>query len=818
MAKTLYFLKYNNYANRIMKRENSLSDYLAASYDNTYIQKIEDCKLWNPNDGITTSITTPLNTDFTIEPDYLLATDPTTGAIDSKWFVVECVRTLKGQYTCALKRDVFAEAWDELMTSTCNIDRAILSKYNKLIFNSEPITVNEILTDETLIKDKTGCPWIVFYAKQKPDFQITIPKDTFSYAQETNLSKDDWIAANTFVAYSGISTQAAMGQIYLSYKLDADGSLGIFDTFPQGLITPLDQYDAWHRWEIDEDVLDGVYPKDMPRITAIETAYNRAQTTMGRLMNYINTIAVTPPKSAAEKNATLLLDGQIIYSSADDKYYQVVVNPSSYLLRIVRDHLDNTSASDNLYNYVVDTIRTTTNCSAMTAFTAPAKDEIFYTMTYQDISVDLIAVADYEGYQAQLPALGTTTIDSAYNMWCMPYGEITMKVESAPTKTSDGKLNLRIAKAMMEKASTDLIYDFQILPFCPLPDEVVVNGGIQIDSDSMYAGGILTDPYTILNENNSTVGYIFACPNSTFKRQIMLDDPITVDDPKLRNITDVWRLYSPNYSSSFEFSAAKNDGITGFNIRCTYMPISPYIRVAPIWGGLYGEQFFEDDPRGLICRGDYSLPRTQSAWVQYQEQNKNYEAIFDRQIENMDVMRKYERINQIVAAGAGGVQGASKGAKLGTALAPGAGTIAGAVGGAAAGLGAGVADVFLGEARYSESKSYATDMHVLQLGNVQAMPRTLSKTTAFNIDNRYFPVLALYRCSSDELVSVANFIKNRSMDVGTIGSPSNFVNNTWEFAEDRGFMQGSIIYIDTIHDTHFVDELNKEFQKGVYQR
>ena len=58
------------------------------------------------------------------------------------------------------------------------------------------------------------------------------------------------------------------------------------------------------------------------------------------------------------------------------------------------------------------------------------------------------------------------------------------------------------------------------------------------------------------------------------------------------------------------------------------------------------------------------------------------------------------------------------------------------------------------------------------------------------------------------------------MTVGIIDKPINYNDNTWSFGttEARGFIQGSIINIDSIHDTHFVDELNSEFGKGVYLR
>ena len=134
-----------------------------------------------------------------------------------------------------------------------------------------------------------------------------------------------------------------------------------------------------------------------------------------------------------------------------------------------------------------------------------------------------------------------------------------------------------------------------------------------------------------------------------------------------------------------------------------------------------------------------------------------------------------------------------------------------------------MADLYIGGRRYEENRSYATDLHKLELANVQAMPEALARTTAFNIDNRYFPVYTVYYPTNEEVNYVVNYINNHSMSVGIVDFPRNYVSNRWESVlgadpEDRGFISGSIIKIDTIHDTHFVDALNDEFTKGVYLR
>ena len=212
----------------------------------------------------------------------------------------------------------------------------------------------------------------------------------------------------------------------------------------------------------------------------------------------------------------------------------------------------------------------------------------------------------------------------------------------------------------------------------------------------------------------------------------------------------------------------------------------------------------------------------ESGWFLQGNENKNFEAIFNREIQHMDVQRKYERASQIGSAIAGTVTGAAAGAATGTFVGGGVGA---AVGGIVGGVGAavtGAADVVHAEKLFQESKSYATDMHFMQLGNVQALPRSLAKTTAFNVDNRFFPILATYLPTENEVNMVDEYINTHSMNVNAVGKPENYIYNRYckegSTYTDRGFISGSIIKIETTFDTHFVDELNKEFQKGVYLR
>ena len=54
----LIFLKgYNNYFNRIIKKESTIADYKAAVLDDTIVNYVELTDInFNPNDGITTEL------------------------------------------------------------------------------------------------------------------------------------------------------------------------------------------------------------------------------------------------------------------------------------------------------------------------------------------------------------------------------------------------------------------------------------------------------------------------------------------------------------------------------------------------------------------------------------------------------------------------------------------------------------------------------------------------------------------------------------------------------------------------------------------
>lgn len=292
-------------------------------------------------------------------------------------------------------------------------------------------------------------------------------------------------------------------------------------------------------------------------------------------------------------------------------------------------------------------------------------------------------------------------------------------------------------------------------------------------------------------------------------------------DLKISNECDFMRLSSPNFNGMFEFKLSKfEDGLHYLNVDCSYKPFSPYIKVNPDFSGLYGADF--NDATGLICGGDFSLPTISDAWIQYQLSNKNYQNLFNRQIQNLDANQqlaqdqlKWQNTIGMVTGGIGGMAGgAALGMKTGNPLIAAGGAFAGA----AAGLGLAAAGAEKNQEwlnrQQQEAKSYTVDMYNYQLGNIQALPQSVSKSSPLTANNKLWPILEKFSCTDAEKTVLKNKIKYNSMTIMAIGSLSNYATSS-DF--DKVYVKGQLIRLDTIKDNfHLIDAIYQEVNKGFY--
>ena len=281
---------------------------------------------------------------------------------------------------------------------------------------------------------------------------------------------------------------------------------------------------------------------------------------------------------------------------------------------------------------------------------------------------------------------------------------------------------------------------------------------------------------------------------------------------KLSNECDLVRLVAQNYSAIFEFSPAKSGGVDGFLADCTYKPWAPYIHILPRLKGLYGDNFVSiDDARGLICGGDMSLPQLSNAWANYQLQNKTYQEMFDRQIKNMDVQNDVNRqgayAQLILSPITGGSTGASAGAKIGDGLGAAAGGAVGALGGW---ITAGI-DYANNIKMMEENRQYAIDMYSYNLQNIQAIPTSLTKTSALTYNTRVWPFIEYYTCTDAEKDALKDKIKYNGMTIMKVGKLNDYL-----LGEDN-FYKGKLIRLPDVKlDGHMAFEIYNELNKGVY--
>ena len=96
----------------------------------------------------------------------------------------------------------------------------------------------------------------------------------------------------------------------------------------------------------------------------------------------------------------------------------------------------------------------------------------------------------------------------------------------------------------------------------------------------------------------------------------------------------------------------------------------------------------------------------------------------------MQVTHKYQMIQGGVQAIAGVAQGAVSGAALGG--------VGGAIAGGVASLAGGVANQVINQKLYNEALDYKQDLYGMQLGNIKAIPNSISKVSPYNPNNSLF--------------------------------------------------------------------------------
>lgn len=772
---TLYFYSYNNYYNRRVKKEDTREDYGEPLY-------LETSSLnFNPNDGVnTTYIAGRAGNPYSGNADYAIYCEDNFN-ITSRWFIIEQTRTLKNQYKCTLRRDVVVDYYDNIINAPSFIEKATLTDDDKLIYNDEGITVNEIKKEEILLKDETGIAWIVGYldksysSAEEITFNMPIVPDIIV----DNLSNWEYNKYRT----TPVRKMVELPELVYYFSKLTPSSEGYYNYNAR-----LYKFKGKNYWQLSNETslnskgdviadVDGYY-NNLTATFDASKFFNNYQETLGSDASLYN---------SQDYSSLGQLDGKILQvgTSGTIRYYKISINNIQSTIKdyaitqgVIRNYLNSLPVGNIFY-------------------TSDAETRITY------LSREIVLTEVSEGtFKTTIQTERYKLKDAPYDMFCIPFGECTIKNDNPAFEIPITKsLSMAVAQGIASQLNVNL-YDVQLLPYCPM-------SGFVIDGNIININTSVTNRYTLVtDEAGNKRNILLWSTASTGSKSLNINK--SVENKKIENQCDKYRLISPNYNGEFEFNAAKNAGINGINIDFTYLPYQPYIHINPVFNELYGQNF--NDARGLICGGDFSITYLNDKWASYKLQNKNYQNIFDREVQNMETNRKYQRVQEITSAATGALSsGAMAGIVTGN-------VFAGIGAGIASGLG-GIADVAISDKLYNEALDYKKDLFGYQLDNIRALPSSIAKTTGYTANNKLFPQLVYYTCTEREKRAVANKIAYNGMSVGVIGLISDYIYNSWSYEDitDKGYIKAQIIRLEHIaDDTHLLNAISEELYKGVY--
>ena len=777
---TLYLLNYNNYGNRIIKKESSLANYLSA--DTGYAADRD--KLTNVNfyrgDGVNTRQTV----DFPVgksekDADYLIVTDGASPEnIVSRWFIIECDYNRRNQMILTLRRDLLVDFWRNIYNTNTEFfcEKGAVDISDDFIFNGENVTFNRKKSNGMVAG---GSGYIVGYMDKgfssnrayyyRPSANVVNKLEDIPVYRFTGMG-GDLLVDNLWLQYSlymSSDTSASAGQDALGYKATINFNYNI------------------------------------PAVSQVTTKFymGKSGLTSGNVTSFFSSKLTTMNTNLRNfiyyQNPRL---GKYTdYSSENGKIYYV----------------------ESLNTFYKVTIGSSNNYIGSVALDDIAEQSIFYSQFnsyfsgswyaqpsgYGMISGDVAFNATYKTVTLVQSTTGSFTIPAYTDRkhTNKPYDIFVAEYNSTNLETAS-----RIATAL---AGSGALIDLQRVPY------MSANWNANDHSTTWAVNfGDVSATYRFIDFDEfsgTTTPIALTTPPTTY---VGYTQKTNVADVKLDALSLTYRLTSPNHANAWDFSPALNRGCNAaFNYEVTLKPYQPYIHVFPTFNdtGIYGKGNDYDD-RGIICMGSFSLAISSDAWQTYQINNASYQNAFDRQIENLNVTQDVQRTMEKWSIAAGAVSAATSGAIAGSA----GGGVGAAVGGVVAGaasLAAGIADYQMNEKLRNEAIDYTKDQFGYQMQNIKAKPFTFSQSCAFDINNSTGVLIDVFEPTSDEKNAFKDKIKWNGMTVMKLGTFKAF----WDLLNTHKtyvkYIKGKLVRCPNLKDdTHVFNEIANELYKGVY--
>ena len=877
MKYNIYLLSYNNYNNRQVKKLDTINDYINGGYVLNTIPNVNfEYADGIASKLIINSQYVSVEPDYVLVEDISSRVIDGLGNLVSsdfsRWFIIDSDLIRGNQYEFDVKRDIWVDHFDLCMNSTYFIERGYVQPYNDLIFNNEQQQFSQIKKSQTPLYDETGVPWIVGYIpktlNKSTDTTIksVVRPDNADYVVTSLADWNYWQYCTDNPNHNYIYSDNVENPYRITVRLPVKSITNQGNSYQ----TTIMGFSIKENTVYGNDVqsIKNLYPNaftidstGLGYFTETENSYNNEvsdskwyaenHTNSNSYITVLNGMRLDQQNFKADMTKYNAIIAEFASGfNIDDSTYNYISNNLNG--KTIKDTSTGKIYNINVYARVIDktspgvgfnysSLRTKIREVLNLSIGNPYRPTDFGYSTFHFIdnsNYQISCIWKVKQIQLQLIEVGTarttlpkddeisgdviTTyrnhlVDQIYDMFAIPYGDLSVK-DGANTYTCNKDIGLAIAQAFVTTLGSDAVYDIQMLPYCPVREYIQSDGTFDITTSNntkvrpIYFGPNYTTPFN----------YVFYCSSSKIDNITLLDknnslNPynIQITDVKLQYNTEMYRLSSPNFASSFEFNAAQNGGVNSFKVSATYKPYNPYIRVRPEFGRMFGEDY--RDGRGLILQGDFSIPTMSNAWSNYELQNKNYLNSFNREIQSMNLQNRIANENDIWNAVAGSFQGTVSGAVAGGMMGGAYGAIAGGIVGGAASIAGGVRDIQNNRALRNDTISKAKTLFNYQMDNIKALPNTIRNVGSLTIDNVLVPVLEFYQASEDEIDAFNKKMKYYGMSVMKVGTILEYLN-----PNEETFIQGELLRllppegINTEADNHLAEEISLELQKGLY--
>ena len=575
----LLLLHYNNYFNRIIKKEETVAAYMNA--DEHY--RVASNANFNPGDGVSTSIVLGLGPNGDIfdgeEFDYLVAYEivDNVSVIRGRWFILEQDRKRGGQYELTLKRDVIADNYNDVVDSPIFLEKGYINDVNDpLLYNSESMNLNQIKQLEIPLKDETQSGWVVGYipsdafpkvepAYDRVEKKVTIPMSAditvdnlsswnywdycssnpnYKFMADTSGKRKVTVKIRSERKYadSGRSVRCDMVTAdYTFYPNSTDA--GTYTQVNSGYIKTASgtlNYPQWYQdygpvtfWQgtLSSSICSKIFDP-----VRNNSAFNSA----------LNTILGTGI-SIGDTSALRRLQDKIILDSSTNTYYRISIISTSEgsPMTITSAVSGGQAALTALKNAMYYPNGAGGSLQGEYATFKASNSSTSYAIQLTNVGVSLYV--DLNSDRAHLN-------DAPYDMFCIPFSDTLKLKYNSTTFTCSKNVALSMATEIAKDLGSGTVYDVQLLPYCP-------NRTLIVKSDSPSTVLDLTGvKYDLIKESvtNNPKSAVIWCTESTFQVPISTESNVVEFTPT----NDV-----PSKVSTESYYAMMNEYISSINYR-----------------------------------------------------------------------------------------------------------------------------------------------------------------------------------------------------------------------------------------------------------